>query len=183
MRRSFRASRAEDSTFEINLAPMLDIIVSIIPMLLLSVVFIRVMVIDTQVPQVVQKAIEKDRQKENRDVSISVHISSKEGIKLITKRDGAVQETKVAALSDGALDVKNLHLEIVKMKQQFPEVFRLELHPDEDVAYNDIVAVMDQVRTRTNTDPKVSFKDEESGKMVETDLLFPDVVFGNVVGG
>ena len=50
-------SRIDDSTFELNLAPMLDIIVSIIPMLLLSVVFTRITVIDTPVPQAVEQAV------------------------------------------------------------------------------------------------------------------------------
>ena len=64
MRRSF-GKRVEDATFELNLAPMLDIIVSIVPMLLMSVAFVHVTVIDTPVPQVVEKAIAAANEKNN----------------------------------------------------------------------------------------------------------------------
>ena len=47
--------RSSDSTFELNLAPFLDIIVSIIPMLLLSVAFVQIKMIEAPTPQVVSE--------------------------------------------------------------------------------------------------------------------------------
>lgn len=179
MRRSYRNNRTEDATFEINLAPMLDIIVSIVPMLLLSVVFVKISVIDSQIPQVVANAIEKDRKQENRDVSVSVYIVKDRTLKIILKEQGKEQAIPLAKGAEG-LDLKTLHAEIVKIKVKYPSVFRMELHPDEEIPYSEIVSVLDRVRTRDATDPKISFDDAESGRKVDTELLFPDVVFGNV---
>jgi hypothetical protein len=56
-------SRATDATFDLNLAPILDIIVSIVPLLLLSIAFVQVKMIDTSVPQVVAEAAQRANDK------------------------------------------------------------------------------------------------------------------------
>lgn len=172
--------REVDSTFELNLAPMLDIIVSIVPMLLLSVVFVRIAVVETPVPQAVQKAI---TQAENKnDVQIQLSVSKDHGFKIQVMSKGQTKDINVA-LKGTELDFEALHSQMVTLKQQYPDVFKMELHPSEEVALEQIVATMDKVRTRGKTDPVLYFTDTETGKKVETDLLFPDVVFGNVAGG
>jgi len=179
MMRSFR-TRIEDSTFELNLAPMLDIIVSIIPMLLMSVVFVQVMIVETPIPQAVEKAMVKNEQK--NDVQIQLTVSKTTGFHIVVTDNGK-QHEKTIPLKDKSLDLDGLKQEILQTKMLYPNRFRMELNPDETVALNEIVQVMDKVRTKAATDPKIMFTDVESGKQMETDLLFPDVVFGNVAGG
>lgn len=172
--------RESDSTFELNLAPMLDIIVSIIPMLLLSVVFIRITVLETPVPQAVQKAIVQAENK--NEVQIQLSVSDSYGFKIQVMHKGRTQDINVAKKGN-ELDLDGLHKEMITLKQQHPDVFKMELHPSEEVPLEKIVAVMDKVRNRTKEDPILYFTDTETGKKVETDLIFPDVVFGNVAGG
>ena len=172
--------REDDSTFELNLAPMLDIIVSIVPMLLLSVAFTQIAVIDTPVPQAVKKAMEQSEKK--NEVQISLDVSSEKGFRIQVTQDGHVKETMVN-LKNNELDLAGLHHEVVAIKQQYPNSFRMELHPDDSIPLDKLVGVMDQLRTRAKEDPKLYFTDTQSGKNMETDLLFPDVVFGNVAGG
>jgi hypothetical protein len=72
------------------------------------------------------------------------------------------------------------------IKKEYPDVFRMELNPSDTVPLSEIVGVMDAVRTTKSVDGKqvkVSFIDSTSGKSIETNLLFPDIVFGNVAGG
>jgi biopolymer transport protein ExbD len=178
--RSFK-SRVDDSTFELNLAPMLDIIVSIVPMLLLSVAFIHVTVIDTPIPQAVEKAIAAANEKNKDMVQVTLHVSKQEGFRFVVNDKGQMKET-VVALKDTKLDLDALHKETLSLKRTYPDVFRLELNPAESVALEEIVAVMDQVRQAAHNEPKISFNDE-TGKPIETNLLFPDIVFGNVAGG
>lgn len=182
MRRTFR-SRVEDATYELNLAPMLDIIVSIVPMLLMSVAFVHIMVIETPVPQAVEKAIAAANEKNKDVVQVTLHVSKKTGLRFNVNDKGQQKEVVVAMKGD-KLDLDGLHKETLSLKQSYPDVFRLELNPEEDVPLDEIVAVMDRVRQSATAagEPKITFKDE-SGKPIETNLLFPDVVFGNVAGG
>jgi len=180
--RSFK-SRVEDATFELNLAPMLDIIVSIVPMLLLSVAFIHVTVIDTPIPQAVEKAIAAANEKNKDLISVTLSVSRSTGFRFTVNDNGQTKET-VVALKGNRFDLEGLHKETLSLKQNYPHVFRLELNPEENVPLEEIVQVMDNVRTSVTSagEPKFTIKDE-TGKSIETNLLFPDVVFGNVAGG
>jgi biopolymer transport protein ExbD len=175
-------TRNDDATFELNLAPMLDIIVSIVPMLLMSVAFVHITVVDTPVPQVVEKAVAAANEKSKETVQILLAVSKETGFHFTITDKGQSQE-KIIALKGSGFDLDGLYQEIVSLKKTYPDVFRLELNPEENVPLNEIVGVMDQVRTTKKGDPKVVFTDTQTGKPVETNLLFPDVVFGNVTGG
>lgn len=175
-------TRTEDATFELNLAPMLDIIVSIVPMLLLSVAFVHITVIDTPVPQIVEKAIAAANEKNKDQIQVLLSVSKQSGFRLTITDKGQTQE-KTVGLKGSEFDYEGLYKEILAVKKVHPDVFRLELNPEENVPLNEIVSVMDQVRTTKATDPKVTFNDVETGKPIETNLLFPDIVFGNVAGG
>ena len=180
MRKGF-SNRVEDSTFELNLAPMLDIIVSIIPMLLMSLAFVQVAMIETPIPQAVEKAMAAQNEKKDQ-VQVSLHFSNKEGFKLTVLDKGATKET-VVALKDSKLDMDALHKETLNLKQTYPDTFRIEINPAEDVALDDIVQTMDSLRQVNHGEKKLTFKDVDTGKPVETNLMFPDIVFGNVAGG
>src|SRR3712207_4981564 len=129
-RKNFK-QRIDDSTFELNLAPMLDIIVSIVPMLLLSVAFVHVTVIDTPVPQAVEKAMAAQNEKKDA-VQILLHVSKQSGFRFTVNDKGQTKETVVAMKGD-KLDLDGLHKETLNLKASYPDVFRLELNPDEAV--------------------------------------------------
>ena len=179
MLRSFR-SRVEDATFELNLAPMLDIIVSIVPMLLLSVVFVQITMIETPVPQPVKNAMAEADKKDETQIVLA--LTANREFKITVTNLGKTQD-RIVAPTNSNFDLEKLHKEIVALKQQYPNIFRLELHPDESIPLTDLVATMDKIRNRQSGDAKIYFKDVETGKDTETELLFPDIVFGNVMGG
>ena len=56
--------KEEEESMELDLAPMLAMMVSLIPILLLSTVFVRLAMIDSPLPQVVAKAIEKQKKEQ-----------------------------------------------------------------------------------------------------------------------
>lgn len=181
MKRSF-SQRVEDSTFELNLAPMLDIIVSIVPMLLMSVAFVHITIVDTPVPQAVEKAMAAADEKKDQ-VLITLAVSKTSGFRFTVVDKGETKETTIGLANGKDLDLDGLYKETIALKKQYPDVFRLELLPEETVPLNEIVSVMDKVRTIAPNDAKVTFTDVDTGKPTETNLVFPDVVFGNVAGG
>jgi biopolymer transport protein ExbD len=176
----FKRSRTTDSTFELNLAPVLDIIVAIIPMLLLSVAFVQVKMIEAPTPQVVNEKTVKEPPKP--ETVISLKVSKKTGFAFeVTDKKGKSSVTRVA-LAAGELDYDGLLASAIKIKGVYPDVSKLQLLPDSDVPFDLIVKAMDQVRQVPRAKPtKVSFSDM-SAKPAETEYLFPDVVFSSIGG-
>lgn len=171
-------TRSSDATFDLNLAPILDIIVSIIPLLLLSMAFIQVKLIEVPVPQVVADAMNRANKK--AETTVTLKVSQDRGFAFEVTKDGSTKRFNVPAKS-GALDYAGLQAKAFEIKQSFPQVFNLDLAPDEDVPLNELVKVMDSVRK----DPqarKLAFVDPENGQKMETDMMFPNVMFSNVIG-
>ena len=171
-------SRTSDSTYDLNLAPILDIIVSIVPLLLLSIAFVQVKMIDTSVPQVVAEAAKRANDK--TETTVALKVSKSRGFTLEVTKDGKMVPTDVPN-KNNAWDMEALHAAAFAAKASNPEVFRVDLNPDSDVNLNELVVVMDKLR-RNPDSKKTSFKDPESGQSMETELMFPSVLFANVIG-
>ncbi len=171
-------TRSTDATFDLNLAPILDIIVSIIPLLLLSMAFIQVKLIEVPVPQVVADAM--NRANEKSETTVTLRVSKAKGFAFEVTKSGSTQKFLVPMNQDG-FDYSALQAKAFEIKQNFPQVFKLDLAPEENVPLNDLVKVMDSVRKDPQS-RKLAFVDPENGEKVETDMMFPNVIFSNVIG-
>jgi len=177
--------RHDDGTFELQLTSMIDIFTIMVFFLLkgFAAVALGLVFLDAQVPQPVQAALEKDRNKKDRDVVLTVDINDNRSLAIEVNVNGSTNHKVVVAAKGKEFDLGKFHSEIVGLKLKYPEVFRIDVNPTEKISYKEIISVMDQVRTRVPQDPKVHIIDEATKKQVETNLLFPDVVFGNVMEG
>ncbi|MGE3680402.1 MAG: ExbD/TolR family protein [Bdellovibrionales bacterium] len=171
-------TRAADSTFDLNLAPFLDIIVSVVPLLLLSIAFVQVKMINSSVPQVVAEAAQ--RANEKPETSVSLKVSKNAGFTFEVTKDGQTSPTAVPN-KNGQWDLDGLVAAGFAIKAQNPQVFRLDLNPDEDLNLAELVSVMDKLRQNPDA-KKLAFKDPANGETIETDLMFPNILFANVVG-
>jgi biopolymer transport protein ExbD len=171
-------TRSTDATFDLNLAPILDIIVSIVPLLLLSVAFVQVKMIDTSVPQVVAEAAERAEKKS--ETSLTLKVSKNTGFEFDVIKDGKSVPTRVPN-KGSQWDIDALHAAAFEIKTKYPEVFRLDLEPESDVNLNELVTIMDKLR-KTPDSKKVAFVDPGNGQKVETELMFPNILFANVIG-
>ena len=166
---------SEESTFELNIVPMMDMLVSIIPFLLLSAVFMQVMLIDVPLPAPVAQALKEDREGAHKEISIQVNMDARSGFSIHVKDEGGRTTQYAVARSGNDYDYKMLHKKLIEIKQHFPKVFRIELNPDPQVDYKSIVQVMDAARNVENADPKIMIEN------AATPLLFPDVVLANLM--
>ncbi|MFN7262902.1 MAG: ExbD/TolR family protein [Pseudobdellovibrionaceae bacterium] len=166
--------------FELDLAPLLSVMVKLVPVLLLSSAFVQVMVIETDLPQAVKEAIQQ--QQANPTANIQLAIDSKSGFQVIIQK-GQNQTVEKVPLKDGAWDLKGLHLTLQRVKTQNPEVFRIEFSPAADVPYKDIVRMMDEARQSKDKSVKFPINDKKENRQILTDFMFPDVVFTNVMDG
>ena len=172
-----------ESTFELDLSPMLALMVTLIPVMLLATVFVRVTIIETSLPQLVEKAIEEDRNKKDRTISLKVEMENSRGFNVIVYEGSRKVSKKNIPLKNNQWNLEELHKELYQLKLAHPKIFRLDLLPSESVKYDDIVKAMDEARSTKKDERKINFKDTETGKNVETDVMFPDVIFSNVMEG
>lgn len=170
--------RMSDATYDLNLAPILDIIVSIVPMLLLSIAFVQVRMIETPVPQAVAEAIQHAEEKDETQVKLD--ISAQSGFIFEVTQAGHTQKFEIPRRA-GAWDYDGLQQKAYEVKQKYPQVFKLDLAPAGEVNLNDLVQIMDKIR-KDPADRKIAFVDPKNGEKLETSLLFPNVIFANVMG-
>lgn len=180
MRRRKTYRTTNPSEFELDLAPLLAVMVKLVPVLLLSSAFIQVMMIETDLPQAVKVAMQK--QEEKPTANIMMRANAKDGIQIVVQK-GANQTTQSVPLKDGAFDYVSLHKTLQKIKLENPEVFKLEINPDSNISYRDVVKMTDFARRSRDKEVRFPLYDAKENKTVMTDYMFPDVVFSNIFDG
>ena len=176
----FKSFKKDDVNSDIDLAPMLALMVTLIPILLLSSVFVQVNMIETELPQVVQQAIANNRKNEKTLPRISLYIESSKKVRVSVVQGRKKEEKSFESISE-KVDEKGLYEHMISLKKKFPEIFRIEINPSNKVDYDSIVRVLDQ--TRRSKNELFPVKDKKTGEMKQTSLMFPDVIFANLIGG
>jgi biopolymer transport protein ExbD len=181
MRRGKKIKINHNSEFELDLAPLLAVMVKLVPVLLLSSAFVQMMVIETELPQVVAEAIQRNDQ-EKTPTLVAIEVDPKAGYTIVVTKAGK-ENTESVPLKNGTYDLPSLHQKLVEVKKANPEVFKIELNPEAKVPYNDIVKVMDEARQAHDKTVTFPVFDPKQGKNVETKYMFPEVVFSNMMEG
>jgi biopolymer transport protein ExbD len=181
MRRKLKLNINHNSEFELDLAPLLAVMVKLVPVLLMSSAFVQMMIIETELPQVVQEAI-KQQDTNVKAAHITLEVNKVDGVKIVVENNGQ-EKVEVVANKDKKFDYATLHAKLVEIKKANPQIFKIDLSPDSDVAYKDIVAIMDEARKSKSNDVKFKFTDTKTGVESTTDYMFPEIVFSNVMDG
>lgn len=181
MRRAKKIHIDHNSEFELDLAPLLAVMVKLVPVLLVSSAFVQMMVIETELPQVVNEAIQRQDQQVT-PTNVALEVDAKDGITVIVTTKGK-QDVTTIPMKDGAFDFTTLHQKLVSVKQSNPEVFKIELSPAAKVPYSEIVKVMDAARQARDAKIKFPVFDTKQGKNIETNYMFPEIIFANTMEG
>lgn len=180
-RKAYKPHTHLSHEFELDLAPLLAVMVKLVPVLLVSSAFVSIMMVETELPQAVKEAMTQNQEKPK--ASIQLDVSSKNGIKIIIENQGKQTVDFVQNKNDGSFDLPQLHQKLVQVKTQYPEVFRLEMNPESQIPYKEIVKIMDEARKARDRNIRFPVYDSKLNKEVETDYMFPDVVFVNIMEG
>ncbi len=180
-RRRFQFNKLNHE-FELDLAPMLAVMVKLVPVLLLSSAFVQIMMIETDLPQAVKEATELNKKNEN-SVIISLDISKNKGVQIRVTQNGKTNVDSVPLLESGEFNLPIIHKKLVAVKGQHPEVFRIELTPAQNVTYDEIVKIMEEARRSRDANIKFPVFDKTKNSQIMTDYMFPDIVFSNVLEG
>ncbi len=174
-----------DAETQLNLNPLLDLISALIPVLLASVSYVSISVLNAKVPVLgeAQVAIEKNVQ-ENKEkkIGLYVEINGENFILMNLKQgDNVITSSRVPASEDLKVDKVKFVSELVRIKSENPNVFRARVNPTEKVVYDNVVALIDMMKVAPGG-KEFPVTDKETGKTFVTEVMFDDVTFGNIMG-
>jgi biopolymer transport protein ExbD len=156
--------------------------VKLVPVLLVSSAFVQMMIIETELPQVVQQAIES-QDKNPQSAQLTIELNKKDGVRFIVTENEKQKVEVVGLNTNQEFDLPAVHAKFQEVKRNHPEVFKIELNPDQDIAYKEIVRIMDEARRSRSSDIRFPVKDQKTGQETTTDYMFPEVVFSNMMDG
>jgi biopolymer transport protein ExbD len=178
--KDFIEEQSEGETdWEIDLSPLLALMVTLIPVLLLQTSFATLSMLETSLP-ILSDAKQEEQKKDKDEIKFDLDIFAKDDSHFELKvqiNDKEVKKVKVVP-KDGKFDLEALYAELSKVKKDYPKEIGAKLTPGDKVNYDMIVKMLDVIR-KDPSGTMYRYKDKE-GQLVETAMLFPDVVFGNI---
>lgn len=157
---------------------MLDTFVTLIVFLLFTMSFLSLGYIRSPFPVVSPEEVKEKLKTSPLQLTVSV----REGETEIWSPFQKFHSITISHNKDGNPDVFRIHEEIVKLKQAFPEESTSIFTPHKDLPYDQLVSVMDSMRLLQKTDPPIYVENQESHNKEESKMLFPDLVFANLLG-
>jgi len=169
--------RKMESEIELDLAPLLAVMVKLVPVLLISSAFVQVGVIETELPQVVKESIQDN--KDQPDKRIELVLKENGSIEISRSANGALENFSLPPSASGDFDLALVRQKLLELKEKDTTLFSVELKPEAKVSYSKIVKIMDTIRKSPNG-TKFTVPGKSGAAPFETDLMFPDVVFANL---
>jgi len=167
-----------DGQITLNLVPMMDTFVTLIGFLLYTMAFVAMVLVETPLPTASPNEVAEKLKEKPLQLTVSFRKEETE----IWSPFQKIAPKVFKNLPDGGLDLKGIHEELVSVKKQFPKEDHVVLAPTGGMTYENIIAAMDSIRILDATDPAIFVKNEKTGMDEAQKLLFPQVVFGNILG-
>jgi biopolymer transport protein ExbD len=159
-RRQARSRAKRQGRSDINIVPMLDVMVILIFFLIFTAVFSRTRILELNLPAEVPQELEPIK-----ELELEV-IIRKDVLEVADRKTGLLQAFKVDA---AGYDLKGLGDYLARVKSRFPDKKDATVLPEPDVPYDTIVQVMDAVRT---------YDGMQDGQPARGEL-FPQVALGD----
>jgi len=169
MARFSRKIRQAEEEPELNMIPIMNMFMVLIPFLLMSASFFHIKAINTSIPIHAEPPANSIAQKESRKITVVLEIHPDQ-VRISALSDTpndlklTAMETVLPRGSGKEISVAAVSQHLLKMKQQYPDSDTMILIPDEDVTYHEIVRAMDCARS------------------YESEALFPNVVLSGSLG-
>lgn len=166
-------SHAVSHEFELDLAPLLSVMVKLVPVLLISSAFVQIMTIESDLPGSLQKVIEQSHQ---QNVQIRMLAADNKNITLVMTIDQK-KESLVVPAKDGAIDYDAVHQTLITVKTRFPQSFHLILQAGGTLTYQETVHLMDEARKAKTANVEFTYTDaDKPAEPQKTQWMFPEVM-------
>lgn len=170
-----RWRRAKEEAVDINVIPVMNLFMVLIPFLLLGATFFHIGVIPTSTPTL--SPTESDVPKTPTTVAVNLEVT--EEVLRISAASVSLEPEELEALSaewpkrNGEYQTEALQKALIDIKQRYPESNTLTVLPFEDLNYQVLVSVLDVTRNRqVGVDAKGEPRFED---------LFPVTIFSRFV--
>lgn len=166
--------KRKSETQKPNLIPILDAVFIFIFFLIMSASFLNIHEIQSDVPIISTKKPPKSKKP---PLALTLRILGSR-IQILTGVPGIVRRN-IGKNSEGDYDLQALRTYLISLKKRHTSENSIVLEPVVDLNYEEIVKIMDSVRTLKKTDPDIWTKTKE-GLDERIKDLFSNIVFGNI---
>jgi biopolymer transport protein ExbD len=163
---------------ELNLVPILDTMVTLIGFLLFTMSFLSIVAIESPFPMASTQEMEQQLKEKPLQLTLTLRDNEAE----IWSPFEKIKSKTIPNATPGQPDVKGIHDALLAVKQQFTEETKVVIVPTAATNYDTLIAVMDGIRGIETTDTPIFHKNTTTGNDEPVKVLFPDVIFGNLLG-
>lgn len=156
-----RKLRKQHEVPELNITAFLNLMVVLIPFLLLNAAFTQLTVLDLNLPKL--GGSEESVEEERPELEVIVRAKT---LVIYDRKKGPYLSLDAA---NDSFDYAALQSGLLELKSSYPDITQITLLSEPDIAYNQIIEVMDRVR-------QTRIKDSEPPRNVE---LFPIISIGD----
>ena len=169
MARLGNLKRPQEEEPDINMIPIMNMFMVLIPFLLISASFFHIKTINTSVPVHANKPAATEEQKEVKKITVVLEIKENElRISALTDTPNDLslsdKQSIIPRTPGSEISVAVLADHLKKLKAQYPQSDTMILIPDDAVTYNEIIRAMDCARVQ------------------DSQSLFPNVVLSGSLG-
>lgn len=158
----------------LNLIPILDSVFIFIFFLLMTASFMQIHEVSSDAP-IISDSIPDDKN------PLALTLVIQEDFIDIQSGIPAKQLKRIERTQEGKYDIEKLHQELIQIKKRNLNEDMIILEPQAELTYEELVQIMDEARTLRETDEALYQKDKQ-GLDLKIATLFPQIVFGNLMG-
>ena len=178
LKRPSTRRRSGNQIITLNLVPILDTMVALIAFLLFTMSFLTIVHIESPFPQASAKDVEQKLKEKPLQLTVTLRPTETE----LWSPFELVKPKTIANIQGTQPDLKTLHDSLIAIKQQFPKETQIVIVPYAGANYDTLISVMDTLRGIEPTDPPMYSKNEVTGNDEVIKALFPEIIFGNLLG-
>jgi biopolymer transport protein ExbD len=178
LKRPTSRRKGHSGQIELNLVPILDTLVALIAFLLFTMTFLNIVGIESPFPIAGKEEVEQKLKEKPLQLTVSLRDNDAE----IWSPFERIASKTIPNPAPNVYDLHAIHEALIEVKKQFASETHVVVVPTPSTNYDTLVAVMDTLRGVEPTDPPIFVKDPKTGLDVQTKVLFPDVIFGNLLG-
>lgn len=163
---------------ELNVMPFIDVFSMLNTFLLVSAAFLGLGILEVQVPYLSNSPDIKDEPK--RSFSIRVDIEDAQ-IKVTSLWTAPPEDKVEKTYKFDDTDISRLHTDMIALRMKVPETDKLTLYADDTVKYEQLVKVIDNVKTVKEKEPRMNLPPGPDGKPAPNNFIYEKVVIGSVI--